>query len=145
MAIARCTAYDPQPLFAKLTEALDAIGGIQQLVSGKTVAIKLNLTGGPRMKLGGLPAHDTYHVHPNFVAATCAALHQAGAKKIVLLESAYDRRSLEQIMSEGGWNIAEINRCGRRQGQLGRHTAQGALEKLQSLQGALGRVHLSSL
>ncbi len=112
VAIERCASYESQGLFAKLTAALDAIGGIQQLVSGKTVAIKLNLTGGPRWKLGGLPAYETYHVHPKFVAATCAALHQAGATKIVLLESTYDARPPEKVMGENGWDIDAINRAG---------------------------------
>ncbi len=112
VAIQRCVSYESQPLFAKLTAALDAIGGIKRLVSGKTVSIKLNLTGGPRWKLGGLPAHDTYHVHPKFVAATCAALRQAGATKIVLLESGYDTRPLEAVLGEHGWDIDAINRAG---------------------------------
>ncbi len=112
VAIGRCPTYDPQPLYAKLTEALDAIGGIGSLVSGKTVSIKLNLTGGPQWKLGGLPSYRTYHVHPQFVAATCAALDAAGAQQIVLLESGYDARPLEQVMAEGGWDIAAINRAG---------------------------------
>jgi uncharacterized protein (DUF362 family) len=112
VAIQRCRSYEPAQLMDRLSQALDLIGGIQPLVAGKTVTIKLNLTGGPRWKLGGLPAHRTYHVHPNFVAATCAALHAAGAKKIVLIESGYDRRPLDEVMAEGGWNIAMINAAG---------------------------------
>ena len=76
------------------------------------MAVKLNLTGGPWMKLGRLPAHRTYHVHPNFVAATCAGLHAAGAKRIVLLESGYSRKPLEEVMADGGWDIAMINAAG---------------------------------
>ena len=95
-----------------LETALDAIGGIKTLVSGKTVTIKLNLTGGPRWELGGLPASRTYHVHPGFVAATCAALHQAGAKQIVLVESGYAHEPLEEVMGQAGWDIPEINRAG---------------------------------
>ncbi len=97
---------------ARLTKALDLIGGIDRLVRGKTVTIKLNLTGGPQWKLGGLPAHRTYHVHPEFVAATCAALENAGAKKIVLVESGYSRDPLEKIMADGGWDIDRINAAG---------------------------------
>ncbi len=112
VAIGRCTSYDSQPLYAKLNELLDSLGGLKPLVSGKTVSIKLNLTGGPHYKLGGLVSYRTYHVHPEFVAATCAALHAAGAKEIVLLESAYQRKPLDQIMAEGGWDIDAINRAG---------------------------------
>jgi uncharacterized protein (DUF362 family) len=97
---------------AKLTTALDLIGGIDRMVRGKTVTIKLNLTGGPRWQLGGLPAHRTYHVHPEFVAATCAALDQAGAKRIILVESGYSHQKLEDVMSAADWDIGRINAAG---------------------------------
>ncbi len=108
VSIQRCASYEPRTLMPRLTRALDLIGGIQQLVRGKTVTIKLNLTGS-HTKLGGMPAYRTYHVHPNFVAATCAALHQAGAKRIILIESGYSRKPLEEDMAGGGWDIAMIN------------------------------------
>jgi uncharacterized protein (DUF362 family) len=109
VAIQRADSYEPDVLMPRLNEALNLIGGIESLVRGKTVTIKLNLTGGPQWKLGGLPAFRTYHVHPNFVAATCAALHRAGAKRIVLVESGYSRKPLDEVMAEGGWDIAMIN------------------------------------
>jgi uncharacterized protein (DUF362 family) len=97
---------------SKLKQSLDLIGGIAPLVRDKTVTIKLNLTGGPWTKLGGLPAYRTYHVHPNFVAATCFAIHEAGAKRIVLVESGYSRKPLDEVMADGGWDIAMINASG---------------------------------
>ena len=112
VAIERCSSYEPQLVTARLKKALDSIGGIAELVRGKTVTVKLNLTGGPRWKLGGLPSYRTYHVHPNFVAATCALLHEAGAKKIVLIESTYDARPPEQVMGEADWDITGINSAG---------------------------------
>jgi uncharacterized protein (DUF362 family) len=96
----------------RLTTALDLVGGIEELVRGKTVTIKLNLTGGPRWQLGGLPAHRTYHVHPHFVAAACAAIHQAGARRIVLVESGYDVKPLPDVMAAGGWDIDMIHAAG---------------------------------
>ena len=112
VAIGRCRTYDPPGLGETLRTALDQIGGIGPLVRGKTVTVKLNLTGGPRWKLGGLPAYRTYHVHPRFVEATCAALHGAGAKRIVIVESGYAREPLEKSMAAGGWDIDAINRAG---------------------------------
>ncbi len=112
VAIQKCPSYEPQVVFERVRAALQLIGGVDQLVRGKTVAVKLNLTGGPRWKLGGLPAHRTYHVHPNFVAATCAALAAAGAKRIVLVESGYSRQPLEQVMRAAGWDIDRINAAG---------------------------------
>jgi uncharacterized protein (DUF362 family) len=112
VAIQRCRSYQPQEIVPCLEAALDGIGGIKTLVEGKTVTIKLNLTGGPRWKLGGLPAAQTYHVHPGFVAATCAILHKAGAKQIVLVESGYAREPLEEVMAAAGWDIPQINQAG---------------------------------
>jgi uncharacterized protein (DUF362 family) len=112
VAIRRCGSYEPLVLREQLNQSLDLIGGIQQLVRGKTVTIKLNLTGGPRSKLGGMEAYRTYHVHPNFVAATCAALHEAGAKRIILVESSYSQEPLDEVMAAGGWDIAMINASG---------------------------------
>jgi uncharacterized protein (DUF362 family) len=112
VAIGRCVSYESQLITERLNKAIDLIGGIKDLVRGKTVTVKLNLTGGPRWKLGGLPSYRTYHVHPNFVAAACSALHNAGAKKIVLVESSYERRPIEEVMGEADWDIAMINSAG---------------------------------
>jgi uncharacterized protein (DUF362 family) len=112
VAIGRCDSYDPRPLGEALEKALDAIGGIGDLVRGKTVTVKLNLTGGPRSKLGGLPPERTYHVHPSFVAAACAAFDRAGARRIILVESSYERKSLPDVMGAAGWGIDAINRAG---------------------------------
>ncbi len=112
VAIQRCRSYEPKVLMPQLQQAFDLIGGIGPLMRGKTVTIKLNLTGGPWTKLGGLPAYQTYHVHPNFVAATCAAFHEAGANRIVLVESGYSRKPLDEVMADGGWDIAMINAAG---------------------------------
>ncbi len=112
VAIGRSESYEAKQLRARLDTALDQIGGIGDLVRGKTVTIKLNLTGGPTRPLGGLPPHRTYHVHPHFVAATCAALHDAGAKRIVLVESGYSTEQIESVMRKGSWDIEAINSAG---------------------------------
>ena len=46
VAIARCRSYDDN-LDATLARMFDQIGGTGSLVKGKTVALKLNLTGNP--------------------------------------------------------------------------------------------------
>jgi uncharacterized protein (DUF362 family) len=111
VAIQRCESYEPQLLRGKLDEALDSIGGIKKLVSGKTVTVKINVTGGPG-KLGGLPGFRTYHVHPNMVAAVCAALADAGAQRIVIVESQYSPKTPEEVLSGGGWDVAAIKSAG---------------------------------
>lgn len=46
VAIARCRTYSDS-LESKMARIFDQIGGIGSLVKGKTVAVKLNLTGNP--------------------------------------------------------------------------------------------------
>lgn len=112
VAIGLCETYEPQTLRRKLQESLDLIGGVAKLVANKTVTVKLNITGGPGAKLGGLPAYRTYHVHPNFVAALCAILHDAGARRIVLVESQYSPKPPEEVFSAGGWDVKMIQSAG---------------------------------
>jgi len=46
VAIVRCRDYAQYG--QQLSQAFDQIGGIEKLVRGKTVALKLNLTGNPK-------------------------------------------------------------------------------------------------
>lgn len=111
VAIQRCASYELQVVLQSLEAALRLIGGLRPLVEGKSVAVKLNLTGGPG-KLAGLPAILTYHVHPTMVMALCHLLHKAGAKRIVLLESQYSSKRPEEVMAPAGWDIAAIKAAG---------------------------------
>ncbi len=112
VAIQRCPSYEPRTVRQRLDAALDLIGGIGDLVRGKTVTIKPNLTGPPSGKLGGLPSYRTYQVHPNMLAAVCAAVHDAGAKRIVVVESLYSRQSPEEVLAAAGWDIRMIKSAG---------------------------------
>ena len=111
VAIQRCESYEPSLVRRKLDAALQLIGGIDKLVRGKTVTVKLNLTGDIR-ELCGLPASRTYHIHPNIVAALCAALNDAGAQRIVLVEALYSREPVEKILTTAGWDLAAIRSAG---------------------------------
>src|SRR5689334_8431074 len=44
VALRRCVSYEPGVVREQLDAALDAIGGIGRLVSGKTVTVKVNMT-----------------------------------------------------------------------------------------------------
>ena len=54
VSIARCASYD-EDLTAILTGMFDQLGGLPRLVRGKTVTIKLNLTGSPALRMQGRP------------------------------------------------------------------------------------------
>ena len=103
VSIAKCRSYD-EDLAAKLKTMFDQIGGIGKLVQGKTVAIKLNLTGGGR----GFPPYphgDTFWVNGKLTAAVCHLFDQAGAKRIRLLESNSIGLKVEDKILDGGWDM----------------------------------------
>jgi uncharacterized protein (DUF362 family) len=87
VALARCKTYNPAELTPALQKMFDQLGGLGKLVNGKTVAIKINLTGSPTYRLGYEPLENTHYTHPAVVAATAQLLAKAGARRIRVLES----------------------------------------------------------
>jgi uncharacterized protein (DUF362 family) len=78
---------------------------LERIVKGKTVAIKLNLTGGARDSLRGIPKGATYWVHPDVVGSTITLLNAAGARRIRLVESSLGpSNSLQEFMDRAGWD-----------------------------------------
>ena len=114
VAIAVCPEYDRRVTDA-LSTMFDQLGGLQKLVQGKTVAIKLNLTGPTTNKLNSLPNEMTHWVHPQVVGALITLLGKAGAKRISLLESApFGTKPLEEFMAAAGWRPKDFERAGTR-------------------------------
>ena len=87
VALARCKTYTSAELLPALQKMFDQLGGLGKLVSGKTVAIKINLTGAPTYRLGYAPLEDTHYTHPAVIAVTAQLLSKAGARRIRVLES----------------------------------------------------------
>src|SRR6266581_3894326 len=82
------------------------LGGLDRLVAGKTVGVKVNVTGsGAGVPVRGLSAGRTYQVHPSVVHALAINLDRAGAKRIRLLESTTVTAPLEQTLTGTGWDI----------------------------------------
>src|SRR5438270_3607967 len=79
VAIARCKSYGPDAVLRQLGAMMDQLGGLEKLVAGKTVAVKVNLVGNVRQDALGKPANRTYQVHPSVVLATAALLDRDGA------------------------------------------------------------------
>jgi uncharacterized protein (DUF362 family) len=46
------------------------------------------------------------------VAAVCAVLADAGAKRILLVEGQYSRKTPEEVLSAGGWDVGAIKAAG---------------------------------
>lgn len=103
VAVGTCPDYGPAMMPA-LERMLDQLGGIQKLVSGKTVAIKLNLTGMAYDRVGYAPCGVTHWVHPAVVGATVHLLGRAGARRIRLLESPLvTTEPLQEFMLRANW------------------------------------------
>jgi len=111
VAIGRCDVYEPTALKKSLASLADQIGGLKSLVDGKTVAIKINVTGGPG-RWRGMPPGATYHVHPLVVQGVVTLLAEAGAKRVRILESAPHRGNLEEFLIACGWNISTLTASG---------------------------------
>lgn len=114
VAIAKCNSYGPE-LRPILTRMFDQLGGLGRLVKGRTVAIKINLTGLPDQRLGRLPNERTYWTHPAVIGATVALMGAAGAKRIRVLESPWATVApLEEFMVAANWEPRDLQRAAPR-------------------------------
>jgi uncharacterized protein (DUF362 family) len=104
VAVARCKSYGPE--FLAATEKMfDQLGGAGRIVKGKTVTIKVNLTGGENTRLDYLPMGRACWSHPRTVGAVIHLLDKAGARRIRVVEGAWVwPASLEEFMYKAGWD-----------------------------------------
>jgi uncharacterized protein (DUF362 family) len=113
VAIGECQEYGHH-VADVLSTMFDQLGGIQKLVQGKTVAIKLNMTGPPNDKLNSMPTQMTHWVHPQVIGALITLLGNAGAKRIRLLESApIGTKPLQDFMIAAGWQPQDFERAAK--------------------------------
>ena len=109
VAVARCRTYDPAELLPTMRKMFDQLGGLGRLVKGKTVAIKINLTGAPTYRLGYLPLEDTHYTHPHVIAAAAHLMGQAGARRIRVLESPWSTADpVEEYLLCANWEPRDI-------------------------------------
>ncbi|HZO91534.1 MAG TPA: DUF362 domain-containing protein [Chthonomonadaceae bacterium] len=109
VGIARCDTYALPQVTQRLQTLLDQIGSLRRLAAGKTVAVKVNLTGNPAQPALGLPANRTYQVHPHIVQALAILLDRAGARRIRFVESTYSPAPFQQTLLAGGWNLSALS------------------------------------
>ncbi|MGC8792831.1 MAG: DUF362 domain-containing protein, partial [Bryobacteraceae bacterium] len=108
VAIARAARYDSS--LDEIVERLfDQLGGLGRLVKGKTVTIKLNLTGSPASRFEGRPPGVTHYVHPRVVGAVVQAMGRAGARRIRLVESCWATGGpMEEFLLDAGWPVRAL-------------------------------------
>jgi uncharacterized protein (DUF362 family) len=104
VAIARCRGYGAE--YVAATERMfDQLGGLGRLVKGKTVTIKINLTGNETTRQDNLPAGRTIWTNPRTVGAVIHLLDKAGARRIRVVEGAFIwPASLQEFMLKAGWD-----------------------------------------
>lgn len=108
VVLAKCLSYGGN-VTGILRTMFDQLGGIGGLVRGKTVAVKLNMTGSPALRFQGRPLGVTHYCHPTVVGGLIHLLGEAGARRIRLLESAYGTAvPLEEYMLDSGWNVRSL-------------------------------------
>jgi uncharacterized protein (DUF362 family) len=109
VSVARCMTYDTAELLAAMERMFDGIGGLRNLVNGKTVGIKVNLTGAPESRLNDQPVGDTHYTHPQVIATTVHLIGKAGARRIRVLESPLASAGpLEEYMVRANWQPRDI-------------------------------------
>ncbi len=108
VAIVRCRTY--QDFGARLASACDQIGGIGKLARGKTVAIKLNLTGNP--KNWPLTPDLPYRTDPTTVIETVHLLAKAGARRVRIIESFFPATEDLALWARYGLDVNAINNLG---------------------------------
>ncbi len=108
VAIVRCRDY--KDFSAQLSKAFNDIGGIGSLVRGKTVGMKINLTGNPaRFPLDpNLP----YRTDPQSLAATVQLLAKAGAKRVRIIESFFPATQDLALWARYGIDVNAISNLG---------------------------------
>jgi uncharacterized protein (DUF362 family) len=109
VSVARVKTYNPAELLPAMQKMFDQLGGLGRLVQGKTVAIKINLTGSPTYRLGHLPLEDTHFTHPHVIAAAAHLMSRAGARRIRVLESVWGTADpVEEFMLQANWEPNDI-------------------------------------
>ena len=108
VAIAKCPTYDAE-LLPAMEDMFDRLGGLGRLVKGKTVAIKVNMTGDTHYRLGHVPAEDTHYTHPRTIAAAVHLMGRAGARRVRVVESCWSTTEpLEEFMLRVNWEPRDI-------------------------------------
>jgi uncharacterized protein (DUF362 family) len=90
VAVREVQTYTRRELRNTLSQMFDDLGGISDLVNGKTVGIKINLTGGSGSANTTPPAVELFWTHPEVLKAVGELAKDAGAKKLYVVEAVYD-------------------------------------------------------
>lgn len=111
VAIVSCRSYGPEVRGA-LAKSFDLLGGIGSLVKGKTVTVKINLTGSDFRPFLSRPVGETYMTHQATALALGSLLFDAGAKRVRFVESTQSRAQLAASLVFVDWDIRAFEALG---------------------------------
>jgi uncharacterized protein (DUF362 family) len=111
VAIVSCKTYGPEVKGA-LRQCFDLVGGVGKMVRGKTVTVKVNLTGSDFTRFLGKPVGETFMTHNATVSALLALLFDAGAKRLRLVESTQSQQDLRSTLTTAGWDVSALSALG---------------------------------
>lgn len=124
VAVVECKSYGASVANA-YREAFDKLGGIGSLVKGKTVTVKLNLTGTNFTEFLGRPVGETFMTHYDTAASLAAELFRAGAKRVRFVESTQSKATLEGTLALADWDVNELKALGRMEFENTRNLGSG--------------------
>jgi uncharacterized protein (DUF362 family) len=104
VALTRARGYG-NAASAAMREAFALLGGIDVLVRGKTVTVKVNLTGWPFQPIGGRSAGESYVTHGDTALALAMILVENGARRVRFVESQAVALPLEDVAAAAGWDV----------------------------------------
>jgi uncharacterized protein (DUF362 family) len=112
VAIVPCRTYGAAVRPA-LDRAFDSLGGLGPLVKGKTVTVKVNLTGTNFAPYLGRPVGETFMTHGDTAAALAAACFAAGARRLRFVESTQSRADLATSLRYADWDVRALGSLGK--------------------------------
>ncbi len=113
VAISRCRTYEIDVVKEALKKCFDGLGGIGTLVNGKTVTVKINLTGKPFRNLFGQPPGETYLTHGSTAHALASLCIDNGAKRVRFVDSTNYREDMREVLSMAEWDVESLLSLGK--------------------------------
>lgn len=108
VSVGRCKEYGPE-LVPTLATMFDQLGGLDRLVKGKTVAVKINMIGVRSQRLGTAHMEDTFWTNPAVIGGVVHLLGKAGARRIRVVEGPWSSaETLEEVMYSMNWKPQDI-------------------------------------